>query len=206
MKLKKLLPVFVALLSFVLICVPLLSTTMAYLMDTTTPYANVFMPDPDLLRQTEASITIRKQIHNTGTQSIGPEGFTFTLRGEGATLTAVTAADGQAEFRLRYGGMDVGQTFHYTLSEVNDGRAYVTYSDVVHHVAITILEEDGELVASVAIDGTAADDCTVEYVNRYHHGDPTIPDTGDPAQLMLYTLMMLVSAAGLIAVGKVRRS
>ena len=172
------------------------------------------------------TIYVDKEVKNIGDKAIGPEGFSFKLE-EGdlsADKTDVSDADGKASFTLEYDAEDVGKAYNYKLSEVNDGKQFVTYDSTVHDVQVSLdVNEDNVIVPAVNIDGEASSDKTVKFVNEYKHekqtepGDeptdePTKPDdestaptdkadkddgskTGDDSNMILPLILLITSGA-----------
>ena len=83
--------------------------------------------------------------------------FAFELRdGRGNVLaTATNAADGSVVFGDL--ALDAAGEYHFTMSEVNDGQANVTYDETVHNLDVTVADDgEGHLyIASYTVDGAA---------------------------------------------------
>ena len=157
-------------------------------------FVNTYTPDPDAM---SLEFEVNKTVTNLGSEVIGPEGFLFQLENMtiGGILSALSDADGKALFPLTYTKEDIGKTYTYKLSEVNDGRDNVTYSDVAYNITVTItLNENNELVATITNNGAAVEKVIAEFENIYNY-TPEPDPTGDPG-LMLWTATMAVSALG----------
>ncbi len=155
-------------------------------------FQNVYISDPDPLT---LEILARKTVKNLGLEHIGPEGFQFLLENVtlGTSQTAVSDAEGLARFALVFTEADVGKTYTYKLSEINDGRANVEYSTAVYNIAITIsLGEDNTLIATIVNNGAEVSAAEGAFENVHQDGPPK---TGDN---LLSRLMLLVLSAGAI--------
>lgn len=150
--------------------------------------------------QTSVNVCVQKTVHNTGTKRIGPEGFSFSLQntqtGEAFVLTS--DADGLACVTLPFSEADMGKTHTYRLSEINDGRENVSYSDQVYAIEIALcVDANKQPVASARVDGVPVQQIVAAFENEYHAGDVILPPTGDDSSLGLYIALLLVSGAGL---------
>ena len=128
----------------------------------------------------DASGTVQLKAHKTLTgTSLKAFQFRFELVGEDGTVlrTATNDVDGNVTFgALRYGLADVGQTFTYTIREVDLGKPGYTYDTAQHKVQVTVTDETGDgnltVVAKNVDDAGAAggDNATtpVEFANAYH--------------------------------------
>lgn len=116
--------------------------------------------------------------------------FSFELKGRDGKVmsTARNAADGSVTFdalTFRQAG-----TYTFTVSEVDDGQAHVTYDRAVHKIVVTVSDEaadgtkTGYLSAKVSYEGDA--DLPPVFTNGYAEepgtpGTPENPDTpGNP--------------------------
>ena len=163
-------------------------------------FVNVYTPDPDAL---SLEFAVNKTVTNIGTDVIGPEDFLFQLENMtvGGITTAVSDAGGYAQFTLVYTEDDIDKVYTYKLTEVNDGREYVTYSDMAYNITVAItLNENNELVATITNNGAAVDQVVAEFENIYDHTSDADP-TGDPG-LILWIAMLTISGGGLVTVKK----
>ena len=152
-------------------------------------------PDTDTLYIT---ITVKKTVENLGEHTIGPEGFSFILEDTrtGESITKVSNDKGLAIFPFSYTPEDVGKVFTYQLYELKDERPGVTYSDQLYNVQITI-GQDERVYADILLNDFPT--AIAPFRNVYNSDeDPTLPDTGDHAQPLLYAGMMLAGGAGCI--------
>lgn len=150
------------------------------------------------------SIAANKTVKNSGSKAIGPENFSFKLEGEGLNLTAKSDTSGKAAFDLKFSYKDIGKTFKYTLSEINDNREGVTYSAAVYELAVTVsLSEQNELVADVTVNGSAYSDSSIAFENIYKSSLDT-PETGERTHHIIY-IAIISSACALAALGVCRR-
>lgn len=106
--------------------------------------------------------------------------FSFELKGRGGKVmsTARNAADGSVTFdalTFKQAG-----TYTFTVSEVDDGQAHVTYDKAVHKIVVTVSDEaadgtkTGYLSAKVSYEGDA--NLPPVFTNSYAE-EPGTPDT-----------------------------
>ncbi len=155
------------------------------------------IPDPNPIT---VPIRIEKTIENTGDIKLGTEGFEIVLENmtTGELLATTTKSDGSAMFELTFTKDDIDKEYHYKVYETHAGKKGMTYDDTEYDVVITIkLNEDNKLVAS--INGFAADSFLASFHNVYKMNQSTGPATGDVASISYGFVMMIVSAATLIA-------
>jgi pilin isopeptide linkage protein len=158
-------------------------------------FYNVYTPDPDAL---ELDITAVKTVVNTTEQEIGPEDFIFLLENVtlGTSMTARSDAEGLAAFRLIFTADDIGKTYTYKLSEVNDGREGVLYDTTVYNISIFItLDEDNTLRATILNNGAEVAEAVGAFENTY--SPPDNPKTGD-TRLSVWIAMMILSAGSVL--------
>ena len=143
--------------------------------------------------------------------------FTFKLTGaDGRTYEAKNAADGRIEFTAI--DFDKVGTYDFTLVEVNDGQAGITYDDCSYKVTVAVTDDGrGNLVANV----TWPNGTPPTFKNIYTKPAPAVtPDTsseppaffaktGDGTMFIVCvaTLTLLVAGAvGAVAFGALRKS
>lgn len=108
--------------------------------------------------------------------------FSFELKGRGGKVmsTAKNAADGSVTFdalTFKQAG-----TYTFTVSEVDDGQAHVTYDKAVHKIVVTVSDEaadgtkTGYLSAKVSYEGDA--DVPPVFTNGYAE-EPGTPGTSE---------------------------
>lgn len=191
--------VILALLSVVVFAAALsLPDTLAYIAASSNTVRNTFRVD--YVPPTPAAVELRvhKTVRSLGEEGIGPEGFRFFLsREDGEEVILTSGADGYASATLTFSAEDAGKTFTYRLSEIDDGREHITYSDAVHTIRIALtVDAQNRVVPKMTMDGVNVTRLQAEFVNVY---DPVeVPDTGDGAQLGLYAALMLLGLAGLL--------
>jgi len=145
-------------------------------------FANVYVPKP---ADITVPIDILKTVVNMDAESITPEGFRFLLKSDqdgDKGIIVMTDAQGMAQFTLTFTEDDIGKTFFYTLTEINDGREYVIYSTDEYKIAISIAldEETNTLVATYTQDDVATERLSASFENIYdpdggaQTGDETI--------------------------------
>ena len=102
-----------------------------------------------------------------------------------------------------YTEKDIG-THSYKLYEVNTALENVTYSDKIYDVSVTVaLDDNGELKATVAIDGEITDDPVAHFENIYD-ADVEIPPTGDMS-LPIIVVSLITSITVIVVFTKKRR-
>ena len=174
-------------------------TSLAYITAKSNTLHNSFrveyLPPQDIT----VPVVIQKSMLNLSEDNVGPGGFDFHLinTNTGETLTATSSDDGRASMLLTFTADDVGKTYHYRLYELNSGREHVTYDDTVYDISITlVLNEMHEMSAQLKVNGQPVPEIAVDYENQYYVTHP-LPDTGDHAPLLLWTVMLMISGTGL---------
>lgn len=155
------------------------------------------IPDPTPIN---VPIRIEKTIENQGDVKLGTEGFEIVLENmtTGELLATTTKSDGSAMFELTFTKDDIDKEYRYKVYETHADKKGMTYDDTEYDVVITIrLNEDNKLVA--AINGFATDGFLASFHNVYKMNQSTGPATGDVASISYGFVMMIVSAATLIA-------
>lgn len=184
------------LFSLLLLLTSTVQTTYGLIITETEPLVNTFVPtvtpDPD---DTAVTVTVHKTVTNTGALSIGPRGFQFMLENTdtGEQTTVESDKNGQAVFTLIYSATDIGQTYRYTLREVNNGRIGVTYDTRVYELTVAVAETDGQLTMALTNDGVTVETFVAEFENIYHADEPISPPTGDTAGTVFWFALMVIS-------------
>ncbi len=159
-------------------------------------FRNTYTPRPTDIT---VEIGVDKKVNNTGSGSIGPEGFSFRLVKTGDTgtpETVITDKDGKAKFVLTFTEDDIGKTYTYTVTEVNGGREFVTYSTESYTFTVTVaLGDNNTLVATVKQGETPVDKAVASFTNTYHQINPPTSDN----QITLWFALLFVSTGGLVA-------
>ncbi len=145
-----------------------------------------------------------KKTMKSDSEDVGPEGFEFILLDKDGKQQGSAKSDrsGNGIISLTFSQEELGQTYTYKLSEVDTKKTGVVYSDAVYTVEITLVEENGELVAVVKLDGKQTDNVVAEFVNRYEV--PETPVTGDDFNASLFIGLMTLSSIALavLIIGK----
>lgn len=192
------------LLSLFIILTATVHSTMGYVVTRTASVKNTFKPmviSADIV----LNIPVKKTVENKGTATIGPEDFTFELLNvtTGEKETVKSHVNGNAEFTLGFNEADIGKTYVYTLSEVNDGKLNVTYSKEVYNISISVvLGTEGMPVAEVSVNGEVAENFVAEFTNIYNGDQPDdepSPPTGDNSNLPVGIMLAVLSGAVFIA-------
>lgn len=142
-----------------------------------------------------------KTVKNLGSASITPEGFEFILEDLATKLksSVKTDASGKAVFTLTFSESDIGKTYTYKLTELNDGRESVKYSTAEYTVSVSIsLDENNTLVASVRLNEADVKSAVAEFENIYDV-PPVNPPTGDRSHLWLWIALAFISGTVIIS-------
>lgn len=135
-------------------------------------------PEPEAI---EVPVTVIKTVTNIGTENIGPENFEFLLENIGADERFILTSDedGLSKFNIKFTSDDIGKTFNYRLSEVDDGREGVVYSDKVYNIKFAVtLGADNKLLVTMYCNGVIVKEINAEFENTYR-SEPTVPDEPD---------------------------
>ncbi|MBR2861638.1 MAG: LPXTG cell wall anchor domain-containing protein [Clostridia bacterium] len=183
---------------------------------------NVYNPDNT---KVDVNIAVDKTVQNTGTATIGPEGFHFVLVENDASgdkeIDRVTSdTSGKAAFeKLTFTGEDVGKTFTYTVTEIEGTLANVDYSQQKYEIVVNVLlDENNKVIAKVTCNTEdVTNNVTVEFVN-VHSGNLPTPTptptpapapkpvaTGDNASTFLWIGLVLAIGGGLVIVAKKKK-
>ncbi len=146
------------------------------------------------------SIAVSKLVDNKNPMdTITPEGFSFLLEKVGTSekFTVKTDKDGKAVFVMSFNPEDIGKTYHYILTEVNDEKPGVTYSTQQYTIAISVsLNDQQQMVATLMRNGEAVEQIVAEFVNIY--GDDKNDETADVSGIMLIASAFFAGGSGLI--------
>ena len=112
--------------------------------------------------------------------------------------TVVSDANGNAMLTLTYTKADIGKVFTYVISEINDGRENVWYSDAEYTVTVTVSldEQTNTLVATYTVNGKTADSIVAEFENVYDYTPAA--QTGD--MTIGSVVIAVLAMAGLVCV------
>lgn len=136
-------------------------------------------------------IEINKTVKSKGTEKISPEGFKFILKKNDTKVSEVTSdKDGKACIELTFTKDDIG-IHDYELSEINDKQKDIRYSTDVYKINITVeLDENNQLVITLAVDNKIVDNIKCSFINTYYKG---AVDTGDDSNIFLYVSVSIIS-------------
>ena len=167
-------------------------------------YSNAYT-DPDDL---PLDLLVKKIIKNVGSEKIGPEGFRFLMKdADGNTWTVSSGADAMAKFSLTYTKDDIGKTYTYRITEINDGKENVQYSTAEYIISVSVsLDEGNCLIASITCNNEKVEAVAVEFENVYDYTlkAPEAPPTGDYG-IIPYMSSLMLSAAALIVLINLRK-
>lgn len=178
-------------------------------------YTNVYTAQP-------ASVTVGASKVLTGA-ALAEGQFAFELvDAQGNVVKATNAANGSVAFpELTF---DAVGEYAYTLREVNDGQAGVTYDAATYGVTVTVADDgEGQLLASAAYRAQGADEdlaAAPTFVNAYEPpvepepgapaspskpSGPRIPATGDVLNVAAPIALLAVGAAAAFAARAIKR-
>ncbi len=156
-------------------------------------FNNSFVPAIPEPEDITVDITVNKTVKNIGSSSISPEGFKFVLVNNETNeeLVLESNRNGKAVFSLPFSVSDVGKTYTYKLSEINDGRKNVSYDTSVYEISVTVaLSGQNELSAITTINNNTVDVVTAIFNNTYR---TTTPPTGDNSNNLFWLSLMIIS-------------
>ena len=137
--------------------------------------------DPDPIK---IEFIVDKTVKNIGEEEIGPKGFDFKLVKDSTKEEWTEEADenGYAAFEMTYTKDDIGKTYLYELSEVNDGVEGVSYCEDVYDIAVSITldEEENKLETSIKMNDKIVSSVKAEFENIYDGAGGGEVDPGDP--------------------------
>ncbi len=149
----------------------------------------------------ELEIQVNKKVENKGDKKITAEGFTFLLEKVGTQerTTVKSDASGKASFPLTFTEADIGKTYTYKVTEVNDHREHVKYSKAAYTIEVAVsLNSDHLLEITVKQDGKTVEAPVVEFINVYEI--TTTPVTGDSATLHMWIALAFASGTGIFGI------
>ncbi len=146
-------------------------------------------------------LTVRKNVSTTGTEAVSPKGFSFKLEDLTTQESAVRKSDeeGLVVFSLKFTKEDIGKTYTYKITEVQENKTGWTYDTAEYLITLKVtIGADGKLSIAKSVNEVAADQVSVSFTNVYK---PTVtPPTGDRFQLIPIFAAMLCAAMGMVAV------
>lgn len=175
--------------------------------------------DPTLTPKSgSAVVAVEKIVKSTYGVEVGLENFEFSLqrvdeagKDVGKAVTAKSDDKGDASFTLAYNEKDIGKTFTYILTEVNTGVKDMVYSTDSYKVTVKVdVSTDGKGIAAAAAvtkNGEPVQAASFENVYNGQKDKPVngSPTTGEEMRIMVIVLVMLISAAGIVALVLLRR-
>lgn len=197
------------LLSLVAALVVAVPVTLAFVTVQTPAIINTFGA-PDLpAGDAVVDVAVVKTVTSSGKDAIGPGSFHFLLKNTdtGDEHVMTTDVNGQALVRLAFYEEELGKTYRFTITEVNDAREGVTYSEQVYELEVTLaLDDAGLLMPLCTLNGEQVSRVVAEFENLYTAPVSPVPPTGDSMNLWLCVFVLLACGAGLILLHKAQRS
>lgn len=133
---------------------------------------------------TQLDILIKKIVESRGNIVHTKEGFEFQLKDVTNDITyrdIVTNVDGNAGIILQYDESDIGKTYKYELSEINNGKKDMVYDEKVYHIEVSVSAIAEKLIAAVSVDGIQMEDgIEVTFKNIYNGKTPPAEKPEDP--------------------------
>ncbi len=168
----------------------------------TVVFVNTYTPKPTDIT---VDLQIDKTVDNRGSVQMTPEGFAFLVENTagGDPVRLITDALGKASLTLTFTEEDIGKVYTYRISEEAGTVEGMTYSDQIYTVTVTVAldEATNTLVASLTVDGEAADEAVAEFVNIYDFKE--VPETGD--SLVVWMGMLAISCGAILTLSIRRR-
>lgn len=123
-------------------------------------------------------------------------GYPMPSGSKGDTKTFSRVGAGQAEAgRITF--IEPGN-YSYTVSEINGGISGYTYDTTVYTMTVRVTETDGKLYAVTKYENPNGQVVSgLHFTNSYY--SPSHPKTGDTANLLLWIILMAISAVLVIA-------
>ena len=157
----------------------------------------VFNNSYDVIGTTTVVLGAAKSLEN---KDLEAGQFSFELKDETGNVIATAENDvnGSIAFpALEYGKDDIGKTYDYTITEINDKQDNVKYDESVYKVSVTVSDNgEGSVIAEVEGD-------TAVFTNVYNEPEPPAPEppeekptpqTGDNLMIGLYIALLLTAA------------
>jgi pilin isopeptide linkage protein len=120
--------------------------------------------------------------------------FNFVvMEGDTQVATGTTKSGGEIDFtELKYVASDIGEHY-YTITEKNEGRMFITYSEKVSNVKVTVYDDgDGVLGANVEyLDSEKDANGHILFKNKYTFA---IPSTGITLDFQPYVVILAFMA------------
>ena len=109
-------------------------------------FVNKYTPSGSLTLPVEKVLTGRSLSDETTPK------FSFVLQGDGQYQKIVNDKDGKGSFEISYNEKDINQTYHYTVSEVNDRKDGYAYDTTIYQVEVHVSDDgEGTLIPEVTI-------------------------------------------------------
>ena len=183
-------------------------TTIAYIVEQSNSVINLFDAPYFPAEEGGVNIQIQKIVTSMADKTISPAGFQFLLQNadnpeENYTMTIDDS--GNASLRLIFADEELGKKFTYHLKEINNGDKNVIFSDVVYEICITPqANAENQVQPLVTVNGQQVDNVLLQFENIYSPVEP--PDTGDHLPMILFALLLAISAAALALLLKKRQA
>ena len=109
-------------------------------------FINKYTPSGSLTLPVEKVLTGRSLSDETTPK------FSFVLQGDGQYQKIVNDNEGKNKFEISYSEKDINQTYHYTVSEVDDHKDGYSYDSTIYDVTVYVRDNgEGKLIPEVTI-------------------------------------------------------
>lgn len=157
--------------------------------ETLLQFTNVYTPEPQAPEDVTTQLSILKTVESLGEVEVAPAGFDFLLENltTGESITLTSDSEGWASQILTFTAADLGNTYSYRLTEVNQGASDITYDTAVYTFTVTVEQGEGNTLTLVP---------SAELSFSFHNiADRNNIDPGDSSNLFWLITMLLSGTA-----------
>lgn len=150
-------------------------------------------PVPQGPADTALELLINKTVENLGEASVDEAGFTFLLENltTGEKITLTTDTWGEASASLTFTAADIGKTFSYRLSEIDQGAEDITYDTTVYTFTVSVGETE---------ENTLSLDVSADHLTfAFHNVADRAPVKPGDSLNVLWPITMLLSGTAFVA-------
>ena len=123
----------------------------------------------------EATLNVTKKLSG---KQLEKDEFTFSLKRDdwAQAIVATNDADGKVTFPAQaFDQTDAGKSYHYTITEINNGKLGYTYDGTVHGAVISVTDNGDSTLKTEVVYDENKDATGVEFNNTYFKGTAKIP-------------------------------